>query len=124
MSCSLRKTFEPGAHLVISEHLLASSLSALASIVNDIRRYSALDIEIADSSLEQLRITGTVFEHDVDNWLRTLEAAFPIEISESAATSDHGRKRIVLRPARKRYSANSELPKYFPGGRACDGTSR
>ena len=71
----------------------------LSSIVNDIRRYSALDIEIADPSLEQLRITGTVFEHDVDNWLRTLEAAFPIEISESSTASNHGRKRIVLRRA-------------------------
>lgn len=58
------------------------------------------DIEIAEPSLEQLRMTGTVFEHDVDSWLRTLEAAFPIEVTESAAVSARTRKQIVLRPTR------------------------
>lgn len=73
----------------------------LSSIVNDIRRHSALDIEIADPSLAHLRITGTVFEHDVGNWLRTLEAAFPIEVVEDEAVRGRPGKRIVLRLRRQ-----------------------
>lgn len=59
----------------------------LESVVADVRRYALRDIEITDPSIGALRVTGTVFESDIDSWLRTLTTAFPIRTT----TDDAGR---------------------------------
>lgn len=50
----------------------------LGIVVADVGRYTARDIQIADPALKQLRITGTVLEHNLDGWLTSLEEAFPV----------------------------------------------
>jgi transmembrane sensor len=56
----------------------------LGSVVADVGRYTARDIEIADPALGELRITGTVLEHNLDGWLQSLEEAFPVVIAKNA----------------------------------------
>lgn len=56
----------------------------LSAVVADVRRYADRDIEIADPAVGQLRITGTVFENDIESWLRTLESAFPLRATTDA----------------------------------------
>lgn len=56
----------------------------LASIVTDLGRYSVRGIEIADPRIGELRVTGTVFEHNIDLWLESLETMFPIRVVHEA----------------------------------------
>src|SRR5262249_19523683 len=64
----------------------------LAAVVADVRRYADRTIEVTDPAIGELRITGTVFENDVESLLRTLEAAFAIRASTD------GKGKIVLEP--------------------------
>ncbi len=66
----------------------------LSSVITDVRRYVDKDIEISDPAVGQLRITGTVFANDIDSWLRTLEAAFPLEVKATGS----GAIRLVASP--------------------------
>jgi transmembrane sensor len=52
----------------------------LGSVVSDLNRYTSRDIEIADPAVRQLRVTAALLESDVDSWLESLEASFPIRI--------------------------------------------
>lgn len=52
----------------------------LSSVVADLARYSARDVVIANPQIADLRITGTVFANDVDNWLQSLETALPVRV--------------------------------------------
>jgi transmembrane sensor len=54
----------------------------LASVVADLSRYSLRRIAIDDSRVATLRVTGTVFEDQVDGWLATLQAALPVRAVE------------------------------------------
>jgi len=53
-------------------------------VVADVGRYTARDIQIADPALEELRITGTVLEHNLDGWLASLEEAFPLTVTRNS----------------------------------------
>ena len=66
----------------------------LGVVVADVRRYSSREIEIADDAVGALRMTGTVFEDDVDAWLSTVERALPVTIQRDA------NGRVTLRSAR------------------------
>jgi transmembrane sensor len=56
----------------------------LASIANDVGRYTARHIEITDPALRDLRVTGTVLESNLDGWLLSLEEAFPLTVEHRA----------------------------------------
>ncbi|MGH8186790.1 MAG: FecR family protein [Steroidobacteraceae bacterium] len=53
----------------------------LEIIVADLARYSARHIRIADAEVGALRVTGTVFETNVDAWLESLEGTFPVQVT-------------------------------------------
>ena len=62
------------------EGLLQYRDEPLRSVIADLTRYSARDIVIANPQIADLRITGTVFANDVDNWLQSLETALPVRV--------------------------------------------
>jgi transmembrane sensor len=64
----------------------------LGEVVADLVRYSALDIEIADSTVAQLHYTGTIETDAIDHWVAALTRVFPVEADREGA-------RLVLRSA-------------------------
>jgi transmembrane sensor len=62
----------------------------LKVVIPRVNRYSEKPIILADSSAGELQFSGTVFEGQVNEWLRALQTTYPIEITEST-------DRIVIR---------------------------
>jgi transmembrane sensor len=62
----------------------------LKVVIPRVNRYSEKPIVLADRAAGELQFSGTVFEDQVNEWLRALQAAYPIEITE-------GTDRIVIR---------------------------
>ncbi|HEX7115033.1 MAG TPA: FecR domain-containing protein [Steroidobacter sp.] len=54
----------------------------LQAVVASVNRYSGKPIVLADDSVASIDFSGTVFEEQIDKWIRALEAAFPIEVIE------------------------------------------
>lgn len=63
----------------------------LRFVVTGINRYSEAEIVIADSELEELEFTGTVFPGQTDEWLQSLAAVAPLRVERI------GDNTIVLR---------------------------
>lgn len=59
----------------------------LSSVVQDVNRYSAESTITIDADAGALSFTGTVFQNGVDDWLSSLEQAFPVEV-ETRANGD------------------------------------
>ena len=57
-------------------------VEALKHVVPDVDRYSAHTVIIGDSSVGELKFTGTVFQAHADEWLQGLEQVFPVEVVE------------------------------------------
>jgi transmembrane sensor len=55
----------------------------LRDVIVQVNRYSAKSIQIADDTAGELLFSGTVFEGQVREWLRALETAYPIDVSEA-----------------------------------------
>lgn len=53
---------------------------SLKYVVDDVNRYAARRIVIQDPSVGELRLSGTVFEEDIDSWLRSVEDLLPVEV--------------------------------------------
>ena len=51
----------------------------LKFVVADVSRYTTREIIIADSEVEAMIFTGSVFQDQTDDWLEALETAFPVE---------------------------------------------
>lgn len=52
----------------------------LETVVADLARYSTRDIRIDDAGVAGLRVTGIVFEQNIDGWLASLQATFPVAV--------------------------------------------
>jgi transmembrane sensor len=52
----------------------------LGSIVADLDRYSTRRIIVADPRIARLRVTAVVSVHDIDAWVASLSAAFPVQV--------------------------------------------
>lgn len=52
----------------------------LKYVVADVNRYSAAHITVRDAAVGELQITGTVFDNDIDGWLRSLEEFLPVKV--------------------------------------------
>jgi transmembrane sensor len=55
----------------------------LGSVVEDLNRYSARKIRIADPRVAEISFTGTAFAPSLDGWLAAVEQAYQIDVSES-----------------------------------------
>lgn len=63
----------------------------LKYVVADVNRYATRRITIEDPRIGDMLITGTVFENDIDAWLRSAEVILPVTVDRSE------QDRIVLR---------------------------
>ncbi len=54
----------------------------LRHVIQDVNRYSRRQILIADPATGDLELTGAVFADKVDDWIRTLDGIFPVEVIE------------------------------------------
>ncbi len=63
--------------------LLVRVDTPLASVIEDVNRYSAREIIIGDAALNDISFTGTVLNDGIDNWLRGLSVAYPIKVLDS-----------------------------------------
>jgi transmembrane sensor len=52
----------------------------LETVVADLARYSTPRIRIGDAEVAHLRVTGIVFEGNIEGWLRGLESTFGVEM--------------------------------------------
>jgi transmembrane sensor len=55
----------------------------LKVVVAGVNRYSQKPIVLADEAVGKIDFSGTVFEGQIGDWLRALQAAFPISVRES-----------------------------------------
>jgi transmembrane sensor len=55
----------------------------LSVVVANVNRYSDKPIVLADESIGAIDFSGTVFEGQVGEWLRALQTAFPIMVTET-----------------------------------------
>ena len=46
-------------------------------------RYAKLPVIIEDAAIGDLLVTGTVFERDIDAWLRSVEDILPVKIDRT-----------------------------------------
>ena len=63
----------------------------LKFVVADVSRYTTKEIIIADSEVEAMIFTGSVFQDQTEDWLEALETAFPVEVTSM------GDKKILIR---------------------------
>lgn len=56
----------------------------LSSVIGDVARYTGREIELAEPSIGELRITGTVLERNLDGWLGSLEETFALRAIRQA----------------------------------------
>ncbi len=56
----------------------------LASVIEDVNRYAAKPIEIADQKVAQILFSGSVFTDSTDVWVEALPAVFPIDVREQS----------------------------------------
>lgn len=55
---------------------------SLKHVIPDVDRYSPHTVIIGDAAVGEFKFTGTVFQDNADEWLRGLEAVFPVEVVE------------------------------------------
>lgn len=65
----------------------------LSAVVRDVNRYSAETVVVIDADVGRLSFTGTVFQNAIDDWLSSLEQAFPVEVDAQANGDIHIRAR-------------------------------
>jgi transmembrane sensor len=65
----------------------------LRLVVARINRYSAQQLQISDPSIEDLRVTGTVYSDRIDAWLAGIEVVLPVRVTHVAAGH------VVISPA-------------------------
>ena len=54
----------------------------LMYVVADVSRYTRKEIIIADSEVEAMIFTGSVYQDQTEDWLKALETAFPVEVTD------------------------------------------
>jgi transmembrane sensor len=62
----------------------------LANVIADLNRYSTRKITIEDPALRDMAITGSIFERDIERWVKSLEVALPVEVEQDG-------DRIIIR---------------------------
>ena len=77
----LPQTVNVAAATAWREGRLVFQDESLVHAVADINRYSHIPIEISDSDLASLRLTGTVVTTQIEGWLDGLESVLPITVT-------------------------------------------
>jgi ferric-dicitrate binding protein FerR (iron transport regulator) len=59
----------------------------LSSVIESVNRHCNRKLVLADPALGQYLYTGTVFEAQIDDWLRGLPAIFPLRVENRQAST-------------------------------------
>lgn len=78
-------------------HRLAFVDEPLASVVDNVNRYSARPIRILDPSLGRLTFTGTVQVDTIDSWVSALPRVFPLRVDTYADRLELTRQTAMTR---------------------------
>lgn len=76
---------DPGVAVAWTTGTLKFLDEPLESVVAAVGRYSQQDIELKGEGLAPLRYTGTVVSSRIDEWLRALPNAFPVEVVQEGS---------------------------------------
>ena len=71
---------DPAAVTEWQEGRLQYRAEPLKYVIAGVRRYSAKEIIITDTEVEEMLFTGSVFQDQTEDWLQALEAVFPVEV--------------------------------------------
>lgn len=86
------ETADPAAVTAWREGHLKYRSEPLRHVLEDVNRYSSRDITLGNDTIGEMTFTGTVFQDRIDDWLASIEQAFPLDTRQ---TRDGG---IVLLP--------------------------
>jgi len=70
----------PGERARWRDGVLVYRNEPLREVVNDMVRYSDMQIEIADASVGELRYSGVVYHNAVHEWVSALPESFPVTV--------------------------------------------
>jgi transmembrane sensor len=83
-------------------HRLEFVNEPLSSVVENVNRYSARPIRLADPSLGKLTFTGTVQVDTIDSWVAALPRVFPVRVDTFADRLELVRQTSMARSTRPR----------------------
>lgn len=93
---------DPATATAWRAHRLAFVDEPLSSVVDNINRYSARPIRIADPSLGRLTFTGTVQVDTIDSWVSALPRVFPLRVDAYADRLELTRQTAMTRGTQPR----------------------
>jgi transmembrane sensor len=83
-------------------HRLEFVNEPLSSVVENVNRYSARPIRLADPELGRLTFTGTVEVDTIDSWVAALPRVFPVRVSSYADRLELARQTSMPRSQKPR----------------------
>lgn len=83
-------------------HRLEFVNEPLASVVENVNRYSARPIRLADADLGRLTFTGTVEVDTIDSWVSALPRVFPVRVDSYADRLELARQTSMTRSQKPR----------------------
>ena len=83
-------------------HRLEFVNEPLASVVENVNRYSARPIRLADADLGRLTFTGTVEVDTIDSWVSALPRVFPVRVDSYADRLELARPTSMTRSQKPR----------------------
>lgn len=93
---------DPATATAWRAHRLAFVDEPLSSVVDNINRYSARPIHIADPALGRLTFTGTVQVDTIDSWVSALPRVFPLRVDTYADRLELTRQTAMTRGTQPR----------------------
>src|SRR5581483_10836320 len=78
-AASVQSVSDASSAVAWQQGRLAFEAEPLRYVVEDVNRYAAKPIVIADERTGDLRVTGTVAENNIMGWIGSLQAAFGIQ---------------------------------------------
>jgi transmembrane sensor len=83
-------------------HRLEFVNEPLSSVVENVNRYSARPIHLADADLGRLTFTGTVEVDTIDSWVSALPRVFPVRVDSYADRLELARQTSMTRSQKPR----------------------
>jgi transmembrane sensor len=92
----------PASATAWRSHRLEFVNEPLASVVDNVNRYSARPIRLADADLGRLTFTGTVEVDTIDSWVSALPRVFPVRVDSYADRLELARQTSMTRSQKPR----------------------
>jgi transmembrane sensor len=93
---------DPGTATAWRDHRLEFVNEPLSSVLENVNRYSARPIRLADPALSRLTFTGTVQVDTIDSWVAALPRVFPVRVDTFADHLELSRQTSMARGPKPR----------------------